>query len=160
MQEMSMLLRGLSCVLLMLVEPSCFAQEVTIRVIKASNGGPLRKQPVHVSLLYGKTGNASARIRLPSEVGDGREWEGPLCASRTCAFPRIRHGSFIRAWLEVRLFSHRSHTGRDPDRNTRRSVCGIDEGRWIFQASSRGDSVCCSSVAFPLATLVAALCGV
>src|SRR5215831_3049890 len=54
MQEMSMLLRGLSCVLLMLVEPSCFAQEVTIRVIKASNGGPLRKQPVDVSLLYGK----------------------------------------------------------------------------------------------------------
>jgi hypothetical protein len=44
-----MLSRGLGCVLMILVGSSCFAQEVTVRVVN-SNGGALRKQPVEVFL--------------------------------------------------------------------------------------------------------------
>jgi hypothetical protein len=49
-----MLFRCLVFVLLLLVEPLCFAQAVTVRVVNAADGHPLQKQQVSVSLLYEK----------------------------------------------------------------------------------------------------------
>jgi len=44
----------LSLSLLLSLGPFCFAQAVTIRVINAADGRPLKKQPVSFSLLYDK----------------------------------------------------------------------------------------------------------
>lgn len=56
-----MLLRNLSYVLVLLVSPSCFAQEVVVRVVNATNGQPLGMQHVSVSLLYEKGEETPAR---------------------------------------------------------------------------------------------------
>jgi hypothetical protein len=48
-----MLLRYLCLICLLCVGSSCFAQEVTIRVVSENEGRPLQHQPVTVSLLYG-----------------------------------------------------------------------------------------------------------
>ena len=44
-----MLFRVFACVLLMLAGPVCVAQEITVRVINAANGRPMKKVTVMVS---------------------------------------------------------------------------------------------------------------
>jgi hypothetical protein len=46
--DMPTLCRAFAWVLVMLVAPSCFAQEVTVRVVNAADGRPLKKVPVSV----------------------------------------------------------------------------------------------------------------
>jgi hypothetical protein len=46
------LFRCIAFIFLLSVGPCCYAQAVTIRVINANDGGPLRYQQVSVSLLY------------------------------------------------------------------------------------------------------------
>ena len=46
--------RYLALVLLLSLGPACLAGELTIRVINANDGRPLKNQPVSISLLYEK----------------------------------------------------------------------------------------------------------
>ena len=83
---MRILIRGLAWVLLMLVGSSCFAQEVTVRVVD-SNGHPLRKQPVDVSL------DDPASLRLETDAKGEAHFTLPEAGPSHI---------FVKVWLSER----------------------------------------------------------
>ncbi len=77
--EVAITLRYLACFLLLIVAPSCLAQEAKIRVINGANGRPLPKLAVSVSFLYDKKydkeipANYDALLKLETdENGEAR----------------------------------------------------------------------------------------
>ena len=109
---MRILIRGLAWVLLMLVGSSCFAQEVTVRVVD-SNGHPLRKQPVDVSL------DDPASLRLETDAKGEAHFTLPDPGSSRIA---VNVGLAERDWkCACSVFTHAQdviHEGRLVDLRT------------------------------------------
>lgn len=68
---MATFFRYLVCVLALWSGPFCFAcrgQAVTIRLINANDGRPLQKQPVSVTLFYGKGEKSPASLTFETDL--------------------------------------------------------------------------------------------
>jgi hypothetical protein len=81
--DMTAFLRFSVFVLLFCLGRVCLAQEVTVRVINATNGRPLQKQPVSVSFLYDKKYDKS----IPANHARGLNLETDVNGEAHFSFP-------------------------------------------------------------------------
>ena len=76
--------------LLVWLGPFCFGQVITIRVINANNGHPLKKQQVSVSLLYEKDQKPpvtyDAVVRVATDAEGKAQFDLPAPPLHTCPF--------------------------------------------------------------------------
>jgi hypothetical protein len=94
--------RYLSWYLVLWLSPFCLAQGVTVRVIDATNGHPLQKQQISVSLLYDKGERTPAKydatLSLETDINGEAQFTLPEPAP-------------VRFAAQVRLTSEHWHCG-------------------------------------------------